>query len=334
MDWGVVGHGWAVDLLARQLARGTTHHAYLITGPEGVGRSRLALAFAQAILCEAPPKRGEWCGACRACRQVPTRTYPDLDWVERAEDKQGITIEQIRELQRHLSLSSFVGGARVAVLVEVERASEGAANALLKTLEEPAPRVLLLLTASDVEEVPPTIASRCEVLALRPVPLAEIAAALEGRGESLSGARQIGEMSDGRPELALRMLADPALRSRRMGYAADLEETLGLDLPGRFAQADRWKEDEHLEERLAVWLTLLGDAVRAASGVPGENRRRGASPLEDLGRARQALDATLRTLEALRRNANTRLAVETMMLDLPGPGQTVAPSAALRARVR
>ena len=330
MDWGLIGHGWAVDLLQRQLARGSAHHAYLITGPEGVGRARLAVAFAQAILCEAPPQPGDRCGACRACRQILGRNYPDLHWIERPEDKQGITIEQVRELQRQLSLSSLMGGGRVAILVGLENASEGAANALLKTLEEPARRVTLLLTASDVEEVPPTIASRCEVLALRPVPQAEIAAALEARGESPSTARDVAGLANGRPELALQMLADPALHSRRLGYASQFKEILELGLAGRFALADEWKEDEHLEERLGVWLILLGDELRSApESLGGEGAALGPH-LRDSAQVRQALEAILRTLAALRRNANTRLALETLMLDLPSLNQTASAKPARR----
>jgi DNA polymerase-3 subunit delta' len=314
MNWGQVGNAWAVGLLRRQLARGTTHHAYLITGPEGVGRARLASALAQALLCEQPPQPGEWCDVCRACRQVPGRGYPDLHWVDRPGDKQGITIDQVRELQRQLALAPLAGRWRVAVLTEVDRASEGAVNALLKTLEEPAPRVRLLLTASDAEEVAPTIASRCEVLALRIVPTEEIAAALEARGGTAVRAHDVAELADGRPELALQMLSEPALYERRAGYAAELRETLDLGLAARFALADHWKEDEHLEERLTVWLIQLGRALRR--GAPESTARSGGQP--NPAQARQALDATRRTLEALRRNANVRLAVETLMLDLPG----------------
>ena len=331
MDWGLIGHEWAVDLLQRQLARGSAHHAYLITGPEGVGRVRLAVAFAQAILCEAPPHPGDRCDACRACRQIAGRNYPDLHWIERPEDKHGITIEQVRELQRQLSLSSMIGGGRVAVLVGFENASEGAANALLKTLEEPARRVSLLLTASDVEDVPPTIASRCEVLALRPVPQAEIAAALEARGASASTAREVAGLANGRPELALQMLADSALHSRRLGYAAQLRDILELGLAGRFALAEEWKEDEHLEERLGVWLILLGDELRSAAGGPAGERSAQGPHLRDPADVRRALEAILRTLAALGRNANTRLAVETLMLDLPSLDQTASAKPAQRA---
>jgi DNA polymerase-3 subunit delta' len=317
MEWGQIGNGWAVDLLRRQVTRGSTHHAYLISGPEGVGRGRLALSFARALLCENPSQAGDTCGECRACVLVPERKYPDLHWVERLEDKQGITIEQVRDLQRQLALASFAGGGRVAVLVDVDRASEGAANALLKTLEEPGRRVHLLLTAGDVEEVPPTIASRCEILALRPVPTDEIAAALQAQGESAGTAQDLARLALGRPELALRMAADPGLRARRQAHAETLKEILALGLVGRFALAERWKDDENMEERLAVWLGLLGETLRRVADGRRSSAEAAFPTLSGPDQTRQALEAGLRTLEALRRNANQRLALETMMLDLP-----------------
>ncbi len=308
MDWGVIGHGWAVDLLVRQQERGALHHAYLVTGPAGVGRRSLAAALAQSILCLAPPAPGEWCGECRACRQVPAGTYPDLHVVERPDDKKGIGIEQIRELQHSLALTPVDGRARVAVLFEFEGASEGAANALLKTLEEPSPRVYLVLTASDAEDVPPTIASRCEVLALRPVADGEIAAALEHVGASAQEAQDLAGLSGGRPKLAMELLADPGKRERRSSHSAALEDAMRLDLAGRFVLAEKWANDEDLNERLSTWLVIWGEVARSAVGKDAARDRRSA---------RHAIRAVAGTLEALRRNANVRLALEILMLDLP-----------------
>jgi hypothetical protein len=127
------------------------------------------------------------------------------------------------------------------------------------------------------------------------------------------------------------MLADSALHGRRLGYASQFEEILELGLAGRFALADEWKEDEHLEERLGVWLILLGDELRSASeSLGGEGAAQGPH-LRDSAQVRQALEAILRTLAALRRNANTRLALETLMLDLPSLNQTASAKPARRA---
>lgn len=317
VDWGVIGHRWAVELLARQLARGTNHHAYLITGPDGVGRQRLALALARAVLCERPPRPGESCGECRACEQVGRRVYPDLHVVERADDRQGITIEQIRDLQRQLSLAPLAGRARVGILLEMEKASEGAANALLKTLEEPAGRVVLILTASEAEAVPPTIASRCEILALRPVADEEIERHLMARGADAAAAQQAARLAGGRPEHALRFLEEPALLARREAYRVELADVLGMDLAGRFVQADAWKDDDDLEERLQAWMEAGRAALHGSLAEGGAARGAAMRGVLDADAARRLLLAIVRTLEGLRQNANVRLALETLMLDLP-----------------
>lgn len=318
MKWDLVGHEWAVDLLQRQMQQGSLHHAYLISGPEGVGRTTLAMVFAQALLCEAPPAPGETCGVCRACRQVPERTYPDLHIVERLEEKQGVAIDQVRELQRQLALAPLAGGRRVAFVIEVDRASAGAANALLKTLEEPPPRVVMLLTATDTEETPATIVSRCEVLALRPVTTAKIAQALEGRGAEAGAALEWARLSSGRPEWARALMEDGAFRKRREEHAAVFREVMAADLPRRFALADAWKADAWTEERLSVWLSLAGEDLGAQRSV-AEGRPRAGNALANIASARRTVEAISRTLNGLRHNVNARLALEWMMLELPRP---------------
>lgn len=316
MQWDLVGHAWALELLRRQMQRGSLHHAYLFSGPEGVGRRSLAMAFAQALLCESPPAPGETCGACRACRQVPLETYPDLHVVARPDDRQGLAVDQIRELQRQLSLAPLAGSRRVTLLMDVDRASLGAANALLKTLEEPPPRVILLLTAGDAEQVPATIVSRCESLMLRPVPVDEIAAGLQRQGAGSDEARTWAYQSAGRPGWALALMNDAEFRRRREEHAAAFEEVLAADLDHRFALADAWKDDSNLEERLSVWVSLAGEELRVATAAGGA----GAAEMSDsvrVARSRQTMGALIRTLDGLRHNVNTRLALELMMLELP-----------------
>ncbi|HSR46540.1 MAG TPA: DNA polymerase III subunit delta' [Anaerolineales bacterium] len=316
MGWDLIGHAWAVALLRRQMQRGSLHHAYLFSGPEGVGRRRLAMAFAQALLCESPPEPGETCGACRGCRQVPQEAYPDLHMVARSEDKQGLAVDQIRDLQRQLALAPLAGSRRVAVLLDVDRASLGAANALLKTLEEPPPRVILLLTAVDVEQMPATIVSRCESLLLRPVATGEIAAELQRLGASSEEARTWAQQSAGRPEWGRALMDDPEFRQRLAEHATAYHEVLSADLGRRFALADSWKDDTQLEERLSVWISLAGENLRELTRASGE----GEADHDELGRVaqgRRTMDALIRTLDGLRHNVNTRLALEGMMLELP-----------------
>src|SRR4030067_741674 len=155
MAWDVIGHGWAVSLLQQHLESGQVRHAYLFSGPPAIGKRTLALRFAQAMLCQQPPRAGEFCGECRACRLVRGESHPDLHLLTRLESKSEIGIDQVRELQRQLSLTPVEGRRRVGLLADFHEASDGASNALLKTLEEPAGGAVLLLTAPAAESVLP-----------------------------------------------------------------------------------------------------------------------------------------------------------------------------------
>jgi hypothetical protein len=147
----------------RHIANGSVRHAYLFCGPPGVGRRSLALRFVQALNCVQPPAPGEACGQCRMCEQTWRMQLPDLHLIQIAEDAQTIKVEQVRELQRLLALAPYQARYRVALLLGFEKATAGAQNALLKTLEEAPEKAILLLTADSPDNLLPTITSRCEV---------------------------------------------------------------------------------------------------------------------------------------------------------------------------
>ena len=178
-SWPVIGHEWAIELLAHAIRSGRLSHAYLFTGPSQVGKTTLARAFAQALLCETG--QGAPCGesACRTCQRIAQGRYPDVQII--AAEKNTIQIEQVRALQADAALSPLEGRRKIFIIREIERATLPAANALLKTLEEPPPQVILLLTSTRRDQVLPTILSRCQIVALRPLPLEQVQAALRER---------------------------------------------------------------------------------------------------------------------------------------------------------
>jgi DNA polymerase-3 subunit delta' len=146
-NWGLFGHEWAVDILRSQIRQQQIRHAYLITGPQGVGRRTLALTFAQSLNCPQPTAPGEPCGTCSTCQRIHAMAFPDLT-ITQAEQAGGVLkVEQVRELQHSLALTPYEGRYRVAIILRMEEAHPSASNALLKTLEEPNPQVVLLLTA-------------------------------------------------------------------------------------------------------------------------------------------------------------------------------------------
>lgn len=326
MAWNVLGHEWAAELLREHLVQGKPRHAYLFTGAEGVGRRTLALRLAQALNCPNPPAPGEACLACQTCRQIERMEHPDLAVVQ-AEQKGGVLkVEQVRELQHTLALAPYQSRYRLALLLRFEEAHQSAANALLKTLEEPPPRVIMLLTAASVESLLPTIVSRCEVLSLRPLPVQTIAAGLQARwGLPTEQAQLLAHISGGRPGFALRLALDPQELEKRRARLEEHLELLALGRIERFKYAEGLARDKaNLQDTLQSWLSLWRDLLTRACGAstPLANidleaevgRLASALGLEAV---RETIQALTRAQELVERNVNTRLVVESLMLKLP-----------------
>src|SRR5579872_3283633 len=177
----VLGHQQARARLARAVASQQVSHAYLFTGPESIGKTTLALDFAKLLLCEHPDlAAGAPCGICASCRKVEHGNHPDVTLVAPEEGKRQLGVDIVREsVMRLANLAPSAGPWRVFVLPDVERMTLSTVNALLKTLEEPPPSVVLLLTSAEPENLLPTLLSRCQVIPLQPLAPHEVAAALE-----------------------------------------------------------------------------------------------------------------------------------------------------------
>ena len=156
------------DRLRQAQTADRLHHALLITGARGLGKRRLADLFARARLCTSPGVRGLACGRCPDCALIAARSHPDLLRVAPdPESKSGeITIDAIRELTEHAALTPVRGVFKLVLIDPADRMNAAAANALLKTLEEPAGNTLLLLIAEQPGRLPATIRSRCQMLKL------------------------------------------------------------------------------------------------------------------------------------------------------------------------
>jgi DNA polymerase-3 subunit delta' len=156
------GAPWLAPLrerLAAMQARGRLPHGLLLAGSPGAGQAEVAAWLAARLLCRTPA--GGPCGQCADCKLVLAGSHPDLRWLAVLPDKKEIAIDQVRGLSLALSMRSYRGGAKVSVIAPAEAMNVKAANALLKTLEEPAPDTYLLLAAGRVDRMPRTVASRC-----------------------------------------------------------------------------------------------------------------------------------------------------------------------------
>jgi DNA polymerase-3 subunit delta' len=207
----VRGHEAQVKAFARAVARGRLAHAYLFTGPPGVGKRLFAAELARALLCESGGATLEACDRCTSCKLVEGGTHPDFFAVARPEGSNELPIEVMRELCRGFALKSSRGRGKVAVLDDADDLNDASANCFLKTLEEPPPRSVFILIGASSERQLPTIVSRCQVVRFPPLPEADVVEILR-RQELPEGAavERLGRLSGGSPGQAL-ALADPAL---------------------------------------------------------------------------------------------------------------------------
>jgi DNA polymerase III subunit delta' len=253
----VRGHDALVQAFERAWQRGRLAHAYLSTGPEGVGKRLFAEELAKALLCEARPPhpspsppggeglgvRGhlEACDRCPACVQVEAGTHPDYFTAGRPADSPNLPIEVVRELCRNLSLKPARGRGKVAVLDDADDlddppSNHAAANAFLKTLEEPPPHSVLILVGTSAERQLPTIVSRCQVVRFAPLSESLVAELLPGQGvEDPAQIARLARLSGGSLGQA-RALADPAL----WDFRRTLLEGLARPQPDTVALGQAW----------------------------------------------------------------------------------------------
>lgn len=255
---------WA-RLQARR-ARGALPHALLVCGPEGLGKRAFAERFVRGLLC-LEPVDGEACGHCRSCALLAAGTHPDRvtlsyglrkDGVQRSE----IVIDQIRELSARLAMSSQFGGWQVATIDPADALNGAAANALLKTLEEPAAQTMLVLVADAPWRLPQTIRSRCQRIEFH-LPAADQALAwLQAQGIP-DAAAALGA-AGGNPGLAQRWAQEGALDRRR-----EVRKDLAGLAAGRGEAMDvvrRWLDSEPAQR---VWFAAQAAAEEAKAKLSG-----------------------------------------------------------------
>jgi DNA polymerase-3 subunit delta' len=151
---------WQQLVRARQQEK--LAHALLFSGLDGIGKNKFARAFAHLLLCTKPSELGVWCGECHSCHMVAAGTHPDLVLIEVEEKAKNISVDQIRALIKNVNETTLTGGYRVVIIHPATAMNVNAANALLKTLEEPAAKTCIILVAEEGVRMPATIISRCQ----------------------------------------------------------------------------------------------------------------------------------------------------------------------------
>ncbi|MET8677288.1 DNA polymerase III subunit delta' [Streptomyces sp. NPDC004647] len=273
---------------AVETSSSTMTHAWLFTGPPGSGRSTAARAFAAALQCVSPDRAlggAPGCGFCDGCHTALVGTHADVDVIRT--DLLSIGVKDTRELVRRAQMSPANGRWQVIVLEDADRLTEGAGNVLLKAVEEPAPRTVWLLCAPSIEDVLPTIRSRCRLLTLRTPPVDAVADLLMRRdGIEPALAASSARATQGHIGRARRLATDERARARRTTV---LKLPLRIDDVGGCLKAaqelvDAAAEDakQVAEEVDAKETEELRAALGAAAGTGGRMPRGTAGAMKEL----------------------------------------------------
>jgi DNA polymerase-3 subunit delta' len=324
--WQLIGHQWAVKSLQLHAASGNQKQAYLFTGPESVGRRTLAIRFAQALNCLHPMSAGIPCLSCTHCGQFERMVHPDLTVVKSEPAGEALKVEQVRDFQYGLHLAPSSAAFRIALLVNFEKATESAANALLKTLEEPPENVIILITAESVERLLPTIVSRCEVIRLRPVPHEDMHVGIQNLWQvPREEANLLSHLASGRPGYCYNLYQNPDLMILRRKWLDDMEKLLSSNRINRFTYADKLsKNRRQLFPLLNTWLGFRRDILLVTKN--GDSQITNIDYSELINNLAQNLDNNVTfqvvqnldgIFQHLEHNVNPRLALEDLMLGLP-----------------
>lgn len=328
--WNIVGHDHTLDLLRRMLLAQQVRHAYLFTGPEHTGKSVVAQRFAQTLLCTGGPDPKiaptEPCNACLSCRKVMHGNHPDLHVITKAADKQFILIEQIRALQSDAARKTLEGRRNIFIIEGAHQMNLQAANCFLKTLEEPEPDVVLLLTAPDAGLLLPTIISRLQQVPLHLLTSERIRQALERQWDvEPDEAALIAALAAGRMGWAVEAVENDDLLAERKAMLETLIALPSANTVQRFEVAQRYSaEGNKARAMLELWLLWWRDIVLAAHGSLDLTINIDMRDIIKLHAAKigpasaeRVVRAILNTMESLDQNVNPRTALEVLMLDIP-----------------
>lgn len=338
--WNIIGQKKALSLLKRSIEIGSVSHAYLFIGPEHSGKMTLAVELAKALNCDGHDIP---CNECDSCRKIGESKHADIlviglnqdDGSGESKNRTEISIEQIRQIQHGANLPPFEGKYKVFIIESAESLSIEAANALLKTLEEPESKVVFILLTTDSALLPETVVSRCQPVELVPVPVREIEDALTAKfGIEQDRAALLARLSRGWFGWAVTAAGEENMLEQRAEMLDRILDAIDADLEDRFTYstqlATRFTSDRSfVYERLNLWLDwwrdlllIKADMVDNVTNINRLDELKEISKGWNLKQIRDFIQSIQSAADQLRRNANPRLVLEVMMIDMPVTGNT------------
>ncbi len=271
--WDICGHETIVNFLKSALVNNNLSQAYIFAGQDGLGKYTIAEKFASSIFCLSTEYKP--CGECSTCHQVLNKIHPDFFLINRLIDektaklKREIIIDQIRDLKYRLSQASFLSAYKIAIIRGADDLNINSANSLLKLLEEPPKHTVIILIIRDINNLPKTIVSRCQVLQFLPVATKKISLYLQEKGASLDRAERLARLSLGRPALAIDWLINYERVDNLRNQLENFYNLIVSDLSFRLKNFDKlidFSNDESsniikVKELLDVWLIALRDLL-------------------------------------------------------------------------
>lgn len=325
----LIGHRRLVELIGRALDRGTLPPTLLFAGPAGIGKWQLAVALAQAANCLSPvrPDDGvpalDGCGECRACDRIGRGVHIDVLTLE-PDEKASIKIEPVREVLERCGFRPFEGKRRFVLIRDADALETAAQNALLKSLEEPPPSTVFVLTSAVPGDLLSTVRSRCMRLPCARLTEEDVVRVLADHDVPAAEARAAAALADGSPGLALAHLAADLTEARSVaselltGAARSPEMSERLALAKALVGTKPERTREELRVILRLTASMLRDLEAVNAGVDGRvlanadmvDTLTRLAPRYDGDRARRAFAAVERALYTLGRNAGTKLVAE------------------------
>jgi DNA polymerase III subunit delta' len=317
----IVGHEKQLEILRQSLLNDRLHHAYLFIGPDGIGKRTLALSMAQAIHCA--ELETDFCGACGTCRAIQTGNHADVRIVEPLSNRKDISIQQVRELEKTLSLRSFSGRRKVAIIDPATLMNWPAQNALLKTLEEPPQGCVLILIASNAGGLLPTVRSRAFAMSFGQLPRQLVVSFLVSRkGKTTEQAEFLAALAMGSLGAATKMDKEKIVEKRlewmktlgslSMGdyrAALDAAETLA----GNREETLKFLEWAGLWYRdlLSFRIAHAADHIINVDMLPQIEEQSASIDVDDLF---SLFSKTSEASRLIQRNVNRRMVLEDLLL--------------------